>query len=522
MTVESVPNPAPEKGLRVHGPRLVMALAVIISIALFAWATVQLGLLRSIAPITGVPVPAAAGTGSPLELEVLQLRERFESFSSALGLLVAILVAVLAFGGISSASSWFNFERRAEAQHQLSVAGEHSAQLRAETVHKEFLEGSRDTLQLVNSTLALANEASGRAAKAVQARATQKLKELERRAQRLLTKAYADDRALVADAGNLAELRGFGLKIEGFDSMSYALPESMELSPPLLFVRGMAYHLEQQFDDAFEMWDLVTTDPKTDGQLRSLAWYWTGYEQNNLGRFDDAASSFLNALSTGSGNRRYELRRIRIESQFFKTPVGQSAAALPVLEQLLRDMESAQEEDIEPRRRRTLTTLGNVWYEVGREYQIAADSANARKAYVAAAEAFRRAWDEGAAGGGMYALFGLGQALWQLGEVTNATDCFARVRPLVNEEFQERVEPRTKLLAKSCELVCCAYVPGFANECAAMGPTVDHQLALVDAQLTVYSVFHHRNVSKSVFKQALGEFLRVGRPSIGAPSVIAV
>ncbi len=205
-------------------------------------------------------------------------------------------------------------EERTTQLHDLTVRGETASQARSDEVHRTFLSSSKDTLDLVNATLNLAKQASERAAKSVEDRAKVILQKLDIDSKDLLASVPAqDDRALVADPARTASLRSLAQRIEGFQINRLVLPEAMQLSSECLFIRGMDFHLKQQYDDAFEAWKEVTHRNETPQSLRSLAWYWIGYEQNNLGQFAQACLSFQRALETAVGVRKFELQRILFE-----------------------------------------------------------------------------------------------------------------------------------------------------------------------------------------------------------------
>ena len=203
-----------------------------------------------------VPPQATVATGAasqmpqPLQTEVALLRERVDAVAGRTNLLITILAAVLAFGGITSLISWGRHEfsqskreRQTDELHALAVRGETASQARSDEVHRTFLSSSKDTLDLVNATLNLAKQASERAAKSVEDRAKIILLKLDIDSKDLLVSVVGqDDRALVSDQARTATLRSLAQRIEGFQINRLVLPEAMQLSSECLFIRGMNFH----------------------------------------------------------------------------------------------------------------------------------------------------------------------------------------------------------------------------------------------------------------------------------------
>jgi tetratricopeptide (TPR) repeat protein len=336
-----------------------------------------------------------------LQTEVALLREKVESATKKTDWLFYILAVVLGLGTITSFISWMKHEwgdskrveQRASEIHALTVRGETASQGRAQEVHQTFLESSKNTLDLVNATLRLAKDASERAAHAVEARAKSNLQKLDIDSKDLVAKVPAqDDRKLVSDPALKATLKSLAQRIEGFEINRLVLPEEMLLPSECLFVRGMNFHLEQQFDDAFDAWKQVTHRNETPPLLRSLAWYWIGYEQNNLGRFDQAGISFQRALDTATGVRKFELHRILIETRFFEEQPAEPL--LDSLKALLGSTEQNSDEGIEVVRNRILGTIGNIYLETGNELRRTGQEEASKAEYRRAGQYFEKAVDQ--------------------------------------------------------------------------------------------------------------------------------
>lgn len=452
--------------------------------------------------------------------QIAVLASRLSNEDQKVQLLFVVLGAILALGAIGSFVTWyFPYRREGQAQNQL-LAGEQAAQeraeaaerraetahaafmqaeRRAEAVHGAFLGESQQTLELVNSTLSLARDASQRAADEMVRRATTARDDLDREARGLLAEvAGQDDRALIADPDRRSRLRTLAQKIAGFESSQLWLPVDVQLRPPAIFIRGMDFHLGQQFADAIAYWERVALHEDAPDDLRTLAWYWVGYEHNNLRDFDHAHQDFENALRLASGARRFEIQRMLLETRLFNKGKEQASNLIEPLEQLVASMVGADEE-IQSRRIRTLVTLGNTCYAAALD---ASDGAESVGYMQKAADAYGKASDRD-----KWATFGLAQARDALappGEPDPEVErMFRESRTNAEDEFTRREEPRTKVLARTTELICCICVPEFRREARAIYSDLLDKLGNVDGRLTVYSQIQKRNVAQAEFRQDL-------------------
>jgi tetratricopeptide (TPR) repeat protein len=474
------------------------------------------------APTVTVAQPPPGPTNAELAIKIDQLgkdaadlRDKFAWFTTffvwilvGFGVLLALLggipVVFAIVGGISA-------NQRAKETHEIYAKGERSAQGRADDVHRTFLASSKDTLDLVNATLTLAKEASERAASIIQRRAETLWKDLDYEAKSLLTEASTkDDRYLVSDPDKRSDLTSLANRINNFEINSFSFPVELPLSPDCQFIRGMEFHIKQQFKDAFRAWEIVALNDKAPEDRRSLAWYWIGYERNNLGEFDKAEESFRNAERLATGPRKFELQRIRLETRFFNKKLGLASLSLPELQALLNAVNSVKDvnDEILLRRRKVMTTLANVSLQAGQESD---DRKEQERLYRQAETMFREVMKaaELAQADEKWAIFGLGQTLYLLGETSEAERILAGpAREAAQNEYINRVEPRTKVLARATELICCALVPDISEEGRAVHGDLIDALGNVDSRLTVYSQFRKRNVKKDEFKADLAEFLK--------------
>jgi tetratricopeptide (TPR) repeat protein len=446
-----------------------------------------------------------------LRNEIIRLREKVDSVSGTTSLLITILAAVLALGGVTSLFSWARLEfsrfkrpgekmaeDRSTELHTLAVRGETAAQARSDEVHHTFLDGSKKTLELVNDTLSLAKEASERAAKSLEMRAAHLSETLDTKAQHLLTSVPPeDDHALVADPTHTASVRSLAQEIEEFHINTLMLADAFRLSPSCMFIRGMNFHLNQQYEYAVKAWqDVTKTQKDTPARLSSLAWYWIGYEYNNLGEFDQACQSFGRALDGATGARSLELQRIEIESRFFNNKES-SDRLISMLERLITTKYEGNEEALEAVRRRIQATIGNIYLSTANELRMKSEVIQSGEQYRKAKEHYILAEDA------KWALLGLAEAYYGLKDSRAQRIFKEEVRPGAVDEELKRIEPRTKVLARTAELICCIRVKELWDEVPRVHSQVTEALGRVVEGLTVYSQMQRRNVKKDQFRKDL-------------------
>jgi tetratricopeptide (TPR) repeat protein len=396
-------------------------------------------------------------------------------------------------------------EERAVRAFDVAMKGEVSSQQRSSETHSSLLEGSQKTLNLVNDTLELAYDASKRASEAIQKKAQNMLAELDDECRELLDSVPGHkDRALIENPEKRSDLRSLAQRISGFEYNKFVVPEEIVLTARCLFIRGLDFHLMQQFKDAMKCWKKAAADSNAPNELKSLAWYWNGYEENNLGDFYSAERSFGKALETAMGLRKFELRRIELETRFF----GLDEAKSPIhlinsLEQLLAEVShiDASGEEAIVRKTKITVTLANILSQYGIQLRNQNKHAEAKQQFISALEYFSQVseFDK-------WALFGKAEMLYELGEAQRASELFDnKIMIEVQNEAVRREEPRTKVLAKSTELICCIKGSSFHGNALNVLGEVLAELGRVDSRLTIYSQSRKRNVSRAMFESDLHE-----------------
>jgi tetratricopeptide (TPR) repeat protein len=387
--------------------------------------------------------------------------------------------------------------KRAAEIHDLVVAGEKASQTRAAEVHSRFLEGSVDTLNLVNETLNLERMASERAARAVEDTTKRQINDLDQAARALISRVPSDDdHRLVTDPDMRDDLTSLARRISILEGHLGTMSGDLALKPHCLFVRGMQLHLEQQYDDAFREWDKIVQGDAARDDLRSLTWYWIGRERKNLGDYEQADQAFENALVGAGDARRYELKRIRLEIQFFEPGQYDAESLIEQLDRLVAEAEGDKSKAATKALPKIQATLGNVHHELGQEHLADAQVGSARQHFEAAAKIFRSIQAE------KWAVFGLAEALWWLGEKEReeAEELFAeKARNFARDEYLHRIEYRAKVLARAAELLCSARAPSLREEVDHVYHDVLDALGHVDRRMTIYSELQRRNVNKTDF-----------------------
>jgi tetratricopeptide (TPR) repeat protein len=369
--------------------------------------------------------------------------------------------------------------------------------------HEQFLQGSADTIRLVNDTLRLAKDASERSATSAERRAKSELSELDSLSQSLIIRAsQRDDRDIVADPSHRAELENLAERIYAFDSIyPVILDERVILTPNCLFIRGLHLHLKQHFDEAVRLWRRCALSDSADSSLRSRAWYWIGYESNNLGDFDQARRSFHEARKMADEERALELKRIAIETEFFFKSKFTTENTFKNIMLLLDEAEARQSEYGLTGYIDTIRlTAGNIAYVYANELLRDAGKRESHKKFNIAQTIFDRVAQQN-----KWSRLGSCQCAIQLGhDVTRAREEMStQIRSAARDEFVNRVEPRSKVLARLTELICALAGSAGSTEVETLYGQVLSSLGDVDNRLTLYSLRQRRNVPKPEFRQDL-------------------
>jgi tetratricopeptide (TPR) repeat protein len=462
----------------VHKPSWgrILILAITLTLIIGVLTTVSASLAFAQQPPSPSEIPTNSSSSTMITPESSSLNRQVGELDTRIDALATLVHIALGLIGLLFAVTAISFVRE---------------ESRATQIHKSFLGPSKDTLELVNQTLKHAEEATRSAAKTHEAEAIKRRGLLDQQAATLINDIPDDDaHALITDPGLYPRLINLTRNTESFESVRLIFLTDFDLTPNLLFIRGIDAHLHQRWEEAIAYWEKVTEHTETLSRLKSLAWYWIGRERNDLGRFNLAESSFIKAQDNASPLMALELQRTILETKFFNRSENKASNLFQPIEELLRRAESDAGTDSRLTAK-IWTTLGNVRIEAGDECE---DKHEAVWHYEKALEAYNKAEDRN-----RWALCGKADVLYALGRFQEARLMYrTQIRNLAIDEYIERDEPRAKVVARTMELICCALIPdpeGFRTA----RQNVVQALERVGDRLTIYSQIKHRNVIRRDF-----------------------
>jgi tetratricopeptide (TPR) repeat protein len=472
---------------------------------------------------------AAAEAASTTEVDELQDQiDHLDSFVSLLLLPLTILVGLLAGGGVIGLITSLRYERRqtqlhdlavtgetasqerAGEIHALTVSGETAAQERATESHLKFLNDSHETLTLVNDTLRLAKEASERAEKAIEEKAAERLKEIDRDAKEVLSEALdrGDFKVVVRDPWTEERLNDVAERVRGIEGFADA--HGLELSPDCLFAKGLDRHLNSAPESAIDSW-CKAAERAANTELAALARFWVGYERNNIGQFQKAAKAFRLArelhMSDKDQAQYYELSRMEIQSRFFDTAKENFRALaerrgiveefVVGLDRLLESLDPSRR-DFQGERGRCEETVGEMLVWAARLSPLERPagepfSDDERTSLAEATGRFERAGDL------VWARFGKAQVRWALGDELEKPEYESLLMTLMAEAGSHR-EPRTLALRHAAILVAEGEHHDAEEVLDRAYRDLWNDVHHIGGRLTVFSPWQKRNVTLEQFK----------------------
>jgi tetratricopeptide (TPR) repeat protein len=488
-------------------PCSVLAILAVFTVAWLVTDTADAaaGSVTTTAP--ALPGQAAPSSTTDVNAELSDVNNRIDSLYSTLLLPVGLLITLIAGGSFIGVVATLRSERRAAQLHDLAVSSETATQLRAEQVHVSFLDASQKTLTLVNDTLALAKEASERAARTMALKAHQSLDSVDENARDVLDKLRGSGYKRVVEEpqmrSDLLEVAHELASIEGYLQL-----QDIELTPACFFVKGMERHLKQEARLAIRYLREAVQRSK-DRDLSTLAQFWIGYEANNRGEYSHAIEAFRRAAEseTRSTSRYFELCRILIESRFFEyaTQSGASDVADNGVDDFAIELAKLEKEipnagkDFETVRRNILTTHGTLLHHAG----VRAESDERRESCLRQSiECFT------AAGDGLWATFGGLEAKVALNGVVSSEDNerYQEVIEIAVEQLSRRLEPRSLTLLHATRLISEIRQKKEIAEVDGTFRDLLTALTTVDRGMTVYSQFQRHNISWEAFKDEAQSF----------------
>lgn len=464
-----------------------------------------------------------------IENDLDKLKTQLDSYESGLNKTLLLFTILITVGAAVSIWSQFKSEKRESKSFKLSL--ESFEQSKADSISNKIRENSifeesQKTLTLVNETLLLATEASKRASKSLENRLRSTLDNLEKESLRIIEKsrAFIDDKNLTTDSDICAEIHRVGRKIEGLENNLIILEgNQISLKPYCNFIRATDSYLDELFDQAIDYIDEVLYVGETDNKLKSLAYFWKGYILNNLGKFDEAHSEFRNANQNISDSRKYELSRIELETRFFnndnpETIVQEFESLVQLIED---DKQSDTKQILDSRKAKVKTTLGNIYYQLGVSknngqnnyfkksidiFSSLLDLNMEKLAENDIVDTIKRNKNRDKL---KWTIFGLAESMYQDDYKKDiAIDIFKQVvYHAAENEFLNREEKRTKVLAKMTQLICDLRVNESQTRIMQTKSLVESALGGVDKRLTIYSQLQRKNVNRDVFRNDLENLL---------------
>lgn len=390
------------------------------------------------------------------------------------------------------------------------------------TNHTELVGFFEEMLHLREQKhLSLATDASKRASKSLENRLIKTMESLNKDSLEIIvqSQAFYDDKNLTTDNNIRSEIHRICRKIEGLEINLVILEDSnIKLEPYCNFIRGADSYLSEQFNQAIKYWTDVTLF-SNDNKLKSLAYFWIGYINNNLGNFTTALSNFKKAQELAVDSRKYELLRIQLETRFFnnENPVEIVKEFVNLILHIDRETTDESITDRERRKIKILTTLGNIYHQMGNEansdkerleyYQKSKDIFTNLLKIDESKDVFNQIYSK-KKDSDKWIIFGYAESIFLLGQKDLAKRIFKDiVYHLAENEYINRVEKRTKTLAKTTQLICATRTDENEIVINNTKSQVDSALCCVDKRLTIYSQIQRRNVSRNKFTEDINKLL---------------
>jgi hypothetical protein len=297
-------------------------------------ALVAVLLISSLAPLASAASPeqpaagAAAAPAADISQEVTDLSEELDEVASNADTTrtienviltpVALLVSILAAGGILGVVYSVRDQRRSSQLHELTVSGEIASQRRSEQSYGSFLEQSQTTLSLVNDTLELAKEATDRAAHSMELKAQTRVDAIEERAQKLMLDVFGEREfeLIINDPNRRDELHSIAADLRSLEG--YLSLQDIKLRQNTKFVKAIDQFLLDDTEAAIQALRLASQDRAT-GDLQRFIEYWLGYMLTTVGDYPEAVGKFRHdEIDLKEDDPEYfQLERIIAETEFF-------------------------------------------------------------------------------------------------------------------------------------------------------------------------------------------------------------
>jgi tetratricopeptide (TPR) repeat protein len=243
---------------------------------------------------------------------------------------LAVLVAILAAGGVLGVVYSVREQQRTGQLHELTVGGEIASQRRSEQSYGSFLEQSQTTLSLVNDTLGLAKEATDRAAHSMDLKAKSRVGAIEERAQKLMLDVFGEREfeLIINDAARRNELHSIAAELRSLEG--YLSLQDIKLPQYTKFVKAIDQFLLDDTEASLQALRLASQD-RVVGDLQKYIEYWLGYMLTTVGEYDEAVSRFRHdEIDLKKDDAEYfQLERIIAETEFFQIAKTNAQREIP-------------------------------------------------------------------------------------------------------------------------------------------------------------------------------------------------
>lgn len=224
-------------------------------------------------------------------------------------------------------------------------------------------------------------------------------------------------------------------------------------------------------------------------------------------------------------SRRYELSRIQLETRFFNNEDPKQI--INEFKKLLTFIDNDPSEEstltLSARKTKIQTTLGNIYYQLANQ---TTEDKEKKDYYIESKDIFKDLLSLNEDGEVLnqldsidsikkdkskWIIFGYAESLYQIGEKKDlAKEIFEKIiYYLAENEFLNREEKRTKVLAKITQLICAIRAEEDTIIIRNTKSQVDSALSGVDTRLTVYSQLQRRNVDRDTFRKDLDKLLPI-------------
>jgi tetratricopeptide (TPR) repeat protein len=513
----------------------------------------------SICPATA---RAAAGDGNDtsrgvriarLTDEVGDLSEKLDSAETSFERLlypVGILVAILAAGGTLGIVFSFRDQRRTSQLHELTVAGELSAQKRTEQSYGSFLEQSQTTLSLVNDTLKLAKEANDRAMQDAKSKAEAEVEVVDARSRALLNDAFGQEEfsLIIDDDGYRHQLHS--IADDARLLQGYLRLQGIKFGRYTKFIKALDQFLTDDTEGAIEALTLSVGEGGV-SELQRFEEYWLGYMLTAIGDYSGAIKRFTHdRVGVKEDHPEYfQLSRIIAETEYFliakenadknldSPPAERQKQVESVLEDLseltekLRSSSGDRGREDTDRRRHALLEIARTradiheWiaYDRGHlddsldESKQAAKSETEKEDLKARTEALEKVREicKGVEkkDRNLDLNFALAECLFKLGEGKKAREAFESASATLNHEFDVQHEKRRSASLHQSLLICQVRLLGLVDKKERKSQKVEVNRALKEAakelkdmrqpSVTVFSQVQRRNIAQEDFAEEL-------------------